>query len=154
MKKAILFALTAIGFMLLPYTKAQAQAQVFDYHYDYYSYNYYYACGNYVFAQGTISSDYHYVYNKNRAHVSGHTSGDLTAWDYYGNTYDGKVSSRYSSNYPIQNGAFTYTNRYSVRFVSRGGTAPDFTMIYTSKYTVNANGEVTVDRYDYETSCD
>ncbi len=153
MKKSILLLLAVIGFFLLPSSKVLAQAQVVDSHYESDH------TGTLAICNGTIIDytvsevfDSHDVFNKNRVNTSIHTRADFSGTDRAGNMYGGSAFSTISENMPTDKGAYSYTVVYRFNFIGQG-SAPNYIVSYSEKYTVNAKGEVTVDRTNLSSSC-
>ncbi len=159
MKKTILLLLAAIGFFILPSSKVLAQATVGDVHIEYDASTFLQYCGLYACnglglqLEGTEYFDAHFVTNKNTVHTNTHITATFTATDANGNTYIGKENVTYSKSEPLVNGAFSFTTIRSIRFVSQG-SAPNFTLKINSKTTRNADGTLTVDRFDTTTNCE
>lgn len=154
MKRTILFALTAIAFLVLPSSKILAQATVQDSHFES-NYNFYLVTcdGTLVNVQTHDTFDGHAVINKNKVNLSYHLKGDFTGVDAAGNTYIGHGTRTSSVSIPLENGAYSFTEVFKVILVGQG-SAPNISYSYTEKFTVNANGDVSVDRFDYNTTCD
>lgn len=147
MKHLSLF-LGAIAFLLMGSSVATAQgngngSQVFDVPMDFELENP--CCGDIITLTGTL----HYVYTKNgNAHVN---AKDFNATNENGDVYHGNVSAGYHDKGNAK-GQYSYNYIERWRFSSNNGCS--FSLKLTVHLTVNANGEVVVDRTDVHIDCD
>jgi hypothetical protein len=155
MKKTILFLLASVGLFMLPPSQLLAQAKVTSTHSETdFTGGETYACdGTAIMLSGTQTVDLHSVTTKNRFSLNQHSRVDITGTDASGNTYIGRSTSTIMEQGPVVNGTYSIVLITSFRFIGQGAT-PDFNARLSSKVTVNANGEMTVQRSELSNSCD
>ena len=153
MKRAILFAFSAIAVATLPAFSVMP-AIVYDQHFEQdVAFQYVNPCsGALMDITGHEEFDFHVVDNGKRANVSNHTRAHYTAIDGDGNTYVGHWTDNNHQSFPLQNGAFTSNISFKVHFVGQGGVE-GFDLISRGHVTVTPGGAVPVDRFFYEIVC-
>lgn len=153
MKKVIFFALTTLAIATLPSFKPPP-AEVIDWHLELDIPATLVLCdGGIVDLTVHEDLDFHIVFNNNRANVSTHSRRQYTGIDANGNVYHGTGFYNEHENIPLHNDAFSYVIVYKENFIGQG-SAPNFSAYFTIKFIVNANGEVSIDRFESDTSCD
>ncbi|GAA4451416.1 hypothetical protein GCM10023189_13440 [Nibrella saemangeumensis] len=154
MKKILFFVLCAIAFLFLPSTKLLAQAEVENGHFEYDWSDVNIACdGRPIDVQIHNVVDWHVVTNKNKTIISASLRGTVTGVDQAGNTYKGFQHSLNTFQIPLpESGPISQHLRQMFHLVSQG-SAPDLKVRYTFKVTVNANGELTVERESLSIDC-
>jgi hypothetical protein len=106
-----------------------------------------------VTVTGTIGDDMHIVINGNTMNFSEHQQGQLNGTGSLGNTYVTNLNENVTLNgISSNNGVFIIDDVTVFRMISKSG-APNFIVRRIAHLTVNANGTVTVDRIDFETTC-
>jgi len=109
--------------------------------------------GEAVTVTGTIGDDIHIVINGGTMNFSEHQQGHLRGTGSLGNKYVTNLNENVTLNgIPNGNGLFVIEDITIFRMVSSGGT-PNFTVRRNAHLTVTANGEVTVDRIDFDVLC-
>lgn len=102
-------------------------------------------CNEYITVTGT--AHYSYKNGKYHFHVSGFKGTGQTSGDSYNGQYN------YQYNYNVNNGADIYTYKFTERFTS-STTGCSFTLTYKIHYVWDKDGNLVVDNYEYETTCD
>jgi hypothetical protein len=155
MKKVILFAFAVIGFITLP-SFALTPAIVIDSHSESdVAFTYNNPCtGLDLDITGHEEFDAHVVDNGNRVSISSHINGQYTATDADGNSYVGHWTDNFQRQLPSPPAGGTYVANvaYKVHFVGQGG-AEGFDLIQKGHLTVNANGDMVVNRFEGGVEC-
>lgn len=162
MKKYIIYALVAFAFTLsscadsknstspnpmapessnLPTVSANA-AQTGKYDINWVFWNP--CCNEYITFTGTA----HYTYKNGKYHFN---VSNFKGVGSSGNTYNGQYNYNYSYNF--NEGADVYTYQFKEKFTS-STTGCSFTLTYKLHYVWDKDGNLVVDKYDYEFSCD
>ena len=109
--------------------------------------------GETVTVTGTLSDHLHIVINGSTMNLSDNFRGQLKGTGSLGNAYVSNQNENVALNgIPFGAGLFVIEDITFFRMVSTSG-APDFTVRRNAHLTVTANGVVTVDRVDFEVTC-
>lgn len=109
--------------------------------------------GETVVVNGNVGIDMHTVINGSLLNYSEQQQGLLTGTGNFGNTYITTINENIILNgIESTSGVFIINDVTVFRMISKDGTA-DFMLRRIAHLTVTPNGDVTVDRIDFETTC-